>query len=299
MKEVAPFPKKRPLEPEDKAFFDDLFEKYPPRISEFTFTNLFAWRHAYQFSISNLGDFILVISSKERALSLFDPIGPPGKKKEIIERCFDLWQEDGKIKFVRIPEETAALFRGSGPFKAEEDRDNFDYVYLTQDLISLKGKDFDGKRNFIKRFKDACAFTYKPLTKDNIKECLFFEEEWCLAKDCQRTEGLKKEREAMGEMLDNFSSLGIKGGMIEVNGKVEAVSLGEALNPETFVVHIEKANGKFIGIYQTINQMFCSQEASKYKTINREQDLGVPGLRKAKESYHPSAMVKKYTLTKP
>jgi len=122
-------------------------------------------------------------------------------------------------------------------------------------------------------------------------------DEWCLLKDCQHKDGLAKEREAIKHMLENFEYLNIRSGIIEVDSKIIAVSLGEALNSETFVVHIEKANSNFTGIYQTINQMFCNNEAAGYKYINREQDLGVPGLRKAKESYHPYKMVKKYTLT--
>ena len=101
----------------------------------------------------------------------------------------------------------------------------------------------------------------------------------------------------MQEMLTHFQALGVRGAMIEVNGKVEAVTLGEPLNPETFVIHIEKANGALVGIYQTINQAFCAKEATDFKYVNREQDLGVPGLRKSKESYHPCQMIKKYSLS--
>ncbi len=297
MKLVPEFPRKRPVELSDKALFDTLFKKYPASISEFTFTNIFAWRSAYQFCVARMDDLFLLVSSKDRYPDLFDPIGPAEKKKDVIEKCMSLYGEDKRIKFVRLPQETAALFKDSSRFEIEEDRDNFDYVYSTEDLIHLRGKDFDGKRNFIKRFKESYGFSYKRATKDNIDACLSFEEEWCLAKDCQRTEGLKKEKEAVTEILENFQFLGVKGGMIEIGGKIEAVSLGEALNHETFVVHVEKANGRFIGIYQAINQMLCSHEAAKFKYVNREQDLGVLGLRKAKESYHPRMMVKKYTLS--
>jgi hypothetical protein len=290
------FPQTRPIVLEDKVLCSPLFKQYPPLISEFTFTNLFAWRRAYQFAVSQLDGFLLIISLKNAAFQIFDPLGPFKKKREVIQKCFALGKEQ-PIRFLRLPEETVALFKKDASFKIEEDRDDFDYVYLTSDLIGLKGKNFDAKRNFIKRFKEAYVFNYKKLTVENIKECLFFQEEWCLAKDCQRTEGLAKEKEAMQEMLAHFEALGVAGGMIEVNGKVEAVALGEMLNPETFVVHVEKANGSLIGIYQTINQAFCAAEASRYKYANREQDLGVVGLRRAKESYHPCAMIKKYSLT--
>ncbi len=296
MKAVPEFPLMRPIELEDKALLAGLFKKYPPVISEFTFTNLFAWRHAYNFNISSADGFFLVVSLKEDAFQVFDPLGPFDTKEKIIRKCFLTCKDNKVLKFIRLPEKTAQLFKKAGGLRLSEDRDDFDYVYLTEDLIGLKGRDFDGKRNFIKRFKDNYSFMYKKLLEDDVKECLSFQEEWCLAKDCQHTQGLTKERQAMREMLGNFEYLGMQGGMIEIDGKVEAVALGEPLDPKTFVVHIEKANGSFIGIYQAINQLFCHKEADGYKYVNREQDLGVSGLRQAKESYHPHHMVKKYTL---
>jgi len=293
---VPRFPLMRPIELEDKALLAGLFKKYPPVISEFTFTNLFAWRHAYNFNISSIDGVFLVVSSKEDALHVFDPLGPFDTKEKTIKKCSLTWEDNRVLRFIRLPEKTAGLFKKADGLRLSEDRDDFDYVYLTEDLIGLKGRDFDGKRNFIKRFKDNNSFMYKKLLEDDVKECLSFQEEWCMAKDCQHTQGLTKERQAMREMLDNFEYLGIQGGMIEIDGKVEAVALGEPLDLETFVVHVEKANGSFIGIYQAINQLFCNKEAGGYKYVNREQDLGVSGLRQAKESYHPHHMVKKYTL---
>ncbi len=298
MKTLPQFPKKRPLEREDKALFDGLFKKYPPVVSEFTFTNLFAWRHAYRFCVAECEGFVLVMAFKDDSCLAFDPIGPEGKKGDIVTKVFSSRPNDLPFKFARLPLKTSASFKDAGGFTVKEDRDNFDYVYLTRDLIDLKGKGFDGKRNFIKRFKEEHAYKYVPLTDDNVKECLSFQEEWCLAKDCQHVEGLIKEKEAMQEMLTNFQYLGMAGGMIEVRGKVEAVTLGEPLNPETFVVHIEKANGALIGIYQAVSQEFCAREAAAYRYVNREQDLGVLGLRKSKESYHPHHMVEKFVLIK-
>ena len=296
MKTVPELPSMRPIELEDKPLLAGLFKKYPPVISEFTFTNLFAWRHAYNFNLSSMDGSFLVVSLKEHALCVFDPLGPFEDKENIIRKCF-LTRKDNKVlKFIRLPEKTAGLFKKTDGLRLSEERDDFDYVYLTEDLIGLKGGDFDGKRNFVKRFNEKHSFMYKKLLEDDVKECVSFQEEWCLVKDCQHTQGLTKERQAMSEMLDNYKYLGMQGGMIEIDGKVEAVALGEQLDPETFVVHIEKANGSFIGIYQVINQLFCQREAAGYKYVNREQDLGVPGLRQAKESYHPHHMVKKYTI---
>ena len=296
MKDLPPFPQARPLARDDKFLFDGLFRRFPPRISEYTFTNLFAWRRAYRFHDSQAEGCVLVISRKADAWRVFDPLGPAERRRAAMEKC--ALDAPGALKFCRIPGATARLFAGRKDWTVREDRDNFDYVYKARDLIALQGKDYDGKRNFIKRFRGSAASAYRPLTQERVRECLYFEEEWCLAKDCQSVEGLLTEKEAMEEILNNFTFLGVTGGMIEVGGKVEAVTLGEALNPETFVIHVEKANGALIGIYQAINQAFCEAAAPAYAYVNREQDLGVLGLRKAKESYHPCEMVKKYVMEK-
>ncbi len=289
---VPGFPKKRPVALEDKPLFDRALRACPPTVSELTFTNIFAWRHAYRFEVSAVGDHLLLFSLKEGRPSVFDPLGPAAGKKKALEEVLG----SGPVKAIRLPGSTKELFDKDKAFIAREDRDNADYLYRASDLIELKGADYDGKRNLIKRFKEAVSFSYKELTPDRVEECLGFEEEWCLEKDCQHVEGLAREREAMEEMLRNFKALGIAGGMIEIGGKVEAVTLGEALNPETFVVHVEKANGRYVGIYQTVNQLFCADKAAPCSFVNREQDLGVEGLRKAKESYHPCEMVMKYTV---
>jgi len=285
----------RPIVLGDKYTFDRLFKKYPPQVSEFTFTNLFAWRCAYRFCVSSLDDCVLAISAKDKkSPHIFDPIGEQTKKRSVVREVFSLMA--GRAKFVRVPEATAGLFVDEAGIGVEEDRDNFDYVYSARDLIELKGRDFDAKRNFIRRFEEQYTFKYEKITKANLGKCLSFEEEWCNAKECQRVEGLAAERAATQEMLRHFERLGISGGIIEINGKVEAVALGEELNAETFVVHVEKANSGCQGIYQAISQLFISNEAGRFAYVNREQDLGVSGLRKAKASYHPHHMVKKYNL---
>jgi hypothetical protein len=298
MNPVPVFPSSRPLVIEDKGMFDDVFRRFPPTTSELTFTNLFAWRHAYGFGVSVLDDYLLVVSTRDSSeRRIFDPLGPLARKFYLIEKCFAL-AGDRPCRFVRLPESTAALFIDRKDFSVKEDRDQFDYVYRSGDLIDLRGRDYDAKRNFIKRFRAEHVFRYEALGPARAGACLFFEEEWCLAKDCVHSEGLTREREALEEMLNHYAALGIQGGLIEVAGKIEAVTLGERLNPDTFVVHMEKANGALIGIYQTINQAFCASSAAGFAYINREQDLGVLGLRQAKESYHPYFMVKKYAVTK-
>jgi hypothetical protein len=181
--------------------------------------------------------------------------------------------------------------------KVELDRGQCDYVYLTQDLIELKGRKYHRKRNHIKQFQEKYSSQCIPLTPEWISQCLQLETEWCDLRHCEASPGLLNESLAIKETFSHFGELGVKGGAILINGKVEAFTLGDPLNPETVVIHIEKANPAYEGLYPTINQAFLEQRWSGTTYVNREQDLGEEGLRKAKESYFPHHLVNKYILT--
>lgn len=297
MKTIPVFPQRRPVELSDKLLFDQYIKKFPPQISELTFTNIFAWRHAELFELSILDDFLIVIFPGEERWDIFEPIGPFQHKRDVIVSCFHRAEKRFHIRFVRLSDAAMGLFRSDASFFFQEDRDNYDYIYNTKDIVELTGKKYDGKRNLIKRFQENNIFSYKKLSKENVGQCLYFQENWCIDKDCCHIKGLFNEKRACMEMLVNFEALNISGAIIEIDSKVEAVTLGEELNPETFVIHMEKANDTYLGIYQAINHLFASSLPSQYIFINREQDLGVAGLRLAKESYHPCRMIKKYTLS--
>ncbi|UCC68759.1 MAG: DUF2156 domain-containing protein, partial [Armatimonadota bacterium] len=123
------------------------------------------------------------------------------------------------------------------------------------------------------------------------------QDRWCDEKHCDLVATLRAEARAVKEVLERFDRLGVSGGCIEVEGRIEAFTLGELLNPETVVLHIEKANAAFHGLYQVVNQRFLEEAWLEVRYVNREQDLGVPGLRRAKESYRPEHMVEKFVVT--
>jgi hypothetical protein len=180
---------------------------------------------------------------------------------------------------------------------ANLDRDQSDYLYLTTELIQLSGRKYHRKRNHIKQFKEKYSYQYVPLTPEWIPECLRLETDWCDLRQCDVIQGLSNESAAIKEALTHFVDLGVRGGVILIEGKVQAFTLGEPLNPETVVIHIEKANPAHEGLYTMINQAFLENEWSGTSYVNREQDLGEEGLRKAKESYFPHHRVDKYTIT--
>lgn len=288
---VIAYPHFLPLSIEHQPLIEAAFKNNPPEISEFTFTNLFAWREIYHFQIALLDNFILFESASGKTRTFFPPIGK-GDSRKLIER---LLQETGG-SFIRIPEGIKNLFVADARFIFEEDRNNFDYIYNVDELINLRGAKYDGKRNFIKRFKSLYQYEYVSLNRTNAKECLDFEEAWCSIKNCDRVEGLRNERAAIKEIIRHFSSFHLIGGMIKVNSAVRAVAIAQELNPSTLVMHILKADQNCIGLYQTMLNEFLSRQAGNYAFVNLEQDLGIEGLRKSKLSYHPASMVKKFTL---
>jgi hypothetical protein len=294
---VPEFPQFKDLSLEEKPLLDTLFNLFPPVISEFTFTNLFIWRHAYQLRISRLKNIVCLLSDQGKNSFFFPPIGE-GDMVECFRMSLQYLEGRGALpKIARTPEAVVAGmdWKAEG-LVAEFDQAQSDYVYLTEDLIKLEGRKYHRKRNHIKQFKEKYSFQYVPLTSEWISECLRLETEWCDLRHCEAIPGLLNESIAIKEAFTHFENLGLKGGAILIRGKVEAFTLGEPLNRDTVVIHIEKANPAFEGLYPTINQAFLENEWSGYTYVNREQDLGEEGLRKAKESYFPHHMVKKYTL---
>jgi hypothetical protein len=134
------------------------------------------------------------------------------------------------------------------------------------------------------------------MTPDIIDQCLELQAEWCNLRQCQENPGLNSENIAIKELFTYMDKLPVFGCAIFINGKIEAFSIGEKLNEKTAVVHFEKANPEIDGLYQLINQWFCQNELTYYNYVNREQDLGIEGLRRAKESYHPDHLVDKYIV---
>lgn len=287
---------------EDKPYFDSYLNLYNPEISEMTFTNLFMWRNSYKFRYAEICGFLCIIAVPEYDKPFaFMPIGNISNDvfHEVIVKLKKYFNLRGwELVFKRVPESGLAHF--SIPGKAENeaaiDRDSSDYIYLTNELIELKGKKFDGKRNHINKFKKQYEYEYVAMDESHIEECLRITREWCEERNCAVHKELYCEKKANTELLCNFTYLGCKGALIKVNGRFEAYTTGEMLNKDTAVIHIEKASSKINGLYTFVNQQFCENEWKDTVYINREQDIGIQGLRKAKLSYNPVKMVNKYSV---
>ena len=287
----------KPIEIQDKPLFDEFLRKDPPRISELTFTNLFIWRHHYQPAWLEWEGCILIIFHPQKgSIYGLSPFGPGDKKSALDVLCKEIAKQTADVRICRAGEEFVTNHVDPGKYAVVSDRENSDYVYLAKDLINLSGNKYHRKKNHLNQFIKNFAFEYHPLNADLVKRVLGMQEAWCQIRECVVKPDLLAEDFAVHEALTYFEELGYQGGAILINSVVEAFALGEALYGDTAVIHIEKANPDIPGLYAAINQLFCLNAWSEVTYINREQDMGVEGLRKAKESYYPHHMVDKYTL---
>jgi hypothetical protein len=181
----------------------------------------------------------------------------------------------------------------------EEDRANYDYVYDRQALAELKGRAFHSKKNHLNYFLANYTYEYGPLLPDMADEAMDFIRAFNERKDLEdphERELLAFEERAMQDVFHHLDTVGYLTGTIRIGGRIEAISIGGRLGSHTVTVHIEKANTEFRGLYQAINNEFCKAMAPNVTRINREEDMGIPGLRKAKLSYNPVELIEKYTI---
>jgi len=293
------FPDFKPIELQDRHIFREILEQYQPHASEWTFTNFFIWRSLYRFQWSLYKDWLMVICREgEDGFYAMEPMGPsPGREAVII--LLDWLLHEKKVKYPRIERADKALaleLDGLRNLTIEESREHFDYVYLRDDLVALAGNKYRSKRNHINQLFRSYHFEYEVLGQHHIEECLKLQEKWCLLKRCEEDLNLSSEWEAVREVLYHYNDLELTGGVVTVGKKVMAFTIGELLNDETAVVHIEKADPDIPGLYQIVNQQFCEKAWEHVLYINREQDLGLSGLRVAKLSYYPHHFVEKYRI---
>lgn len=284
---------------EDKPIFDDYFSLREFENSEFTFTNLYVWRHHYSLNFAVVDDYLCMIGRyRNRYPILFPPIGDMEDEnfaKVFLKIIGDFERRGCPVIVKSITEPIKESIDRFLPdlLHYKPDPNNYDYVYLSNDLIHLKGKKFHKKRNHINKFLKKYDYIYEEIGDHNIEECIKAELEWFNARG--RKKGLEEEKAAIIEALNNFSALKLQGGALRIDGNIQAFAIGELLNSNMAVIHFEKGNIAYDGIYAMINQQFTKNAFSHVEYINREEDMGIPGLRKAKRSYNPVKMITKYT----
>jgi hypothetical protein len=284
-----PFPEFKPVGLEDRDFVNDLTGRFPPEACEINFGNLFIWRHFEQSKLSLINGNLCILCEPPAEPAYFLP--PVGETaiKETVEECLAF-----APRLSRVPESFISQY-GTG-LRGEPDRDNYDYVYRVGDLIHLRGRKYDGKRNRIRKFERSHFFDYLKLRPEHLEDCLRLADKWLESKAANDPETVPVWRSVIREACDNFGELRFAGGAIILEGEIAAFSIGGKLTADTAVIHIEIVRPACDGLSQLMNREFARNEWSDCLYINREQDNGIPGLRRAKLSYHPDHMVKKYDI---
>ena len=293
------FPHFKSIEIQDREFIHPIIQAYQPETSEWTFTNLYAYRRRHSYQWSKLEDNVVVIGNDNSGIPYgLHPLGLRKRSGTVLKVLHWLRDTHGEkaARIERADYRTVMELAGTTAVIIEEDRDNHDYIYRSKDLIELSGGKYHSKRNHLKRFNRNYDFTFEELTDQDAAACLHLTDNWCRMRNCMDDINLTDEWEIVCEMLLHREKFGLKGAVITIDGAIQAFTLGELLNETTAVIHVEKANPDYNGIYPAINQNFCELAWNDVPYINREQDLGEPGLRKAKESYHPVRMSKKYRI---
>ena len=283
------FPDFKPVSLEDGPLIRDFLARFPSEACEMTFPNIYIWKDSEHPRWTLLNGSLCILVEPDFEPPYFLPPVGGDRVPETVAACLRRAPRRS-----RVPEEF--IKRHGAGFKVEEDPDNFDYIYRVEDLVELKGKKYDGKRNRVKKFESSFRHEYVPLDLKDTPECVRLLQIWFEEKQ-NGDPYLKAEKVAIDQALASFELLGLKGGVVKVDGRVEAFSLGMRLTDDTAVIQIEIANSSLVGLAQWVNREFVRREWSAFTFINREQDMGVEGLRKAKLSYQPARLLKKFNLS--
>ena len=260
------------------------------RNCNYTFANLLGWQFWYQTEVCVLENAVVLryTFNGQRAYMVCTS---EELQLELIETLLD--DSNGDLTLVGLEDSQVAQFNNVLPnvsVSVESSRDQYDYIYRRTDLATLHGKHLDAKRNHIHRFRaEHPDFEYRNITPELFDECRRLTEIWQKEKDANET--IDVEREVMEIIFSNWDSLGMIGGSIFVNGSMVAFSYGSAVTTDTFDVCVEKADRHVEGAFAIINQQFAEHLPERYIYLNREEDMGIPGLRKSKLSYHPEILL--------
>ncbi|MDE6348603.1 MAG: phosphatidylglycerol lysyltransferase domain-containing protein [Bacteroides sp.] len=284
------------IEISDKEEITSFTLSSPQRNCDLSFSNLCSWRFLYDTRFAVMDGLLLLKFWADGELVYMMPIGNGDKRKALEALVEDAHREGQPFCMLGICADMCSELEAfmPGRFRFTADRDYADYLYLRTDLATLSGKKLQPKRNHVNKFKRTYNYEYTPITPDRIQECLDLEAEWCRANNCHQHEGTGNERRALVYALHHFEALGLTGGILHVDGKIAAFTFGMPISQDTFGVHVEKADTHIDGAYAMINYEFANRIPEQYVYINREEDLGIEGLRKAKLSYHPAILLEKY-----
>lgn len=273
-----------------------LFDRCSEKTSDYTFVNIWAWSDERQYETAFAHGLLWPRVTRPQE-SLWAPVGD-WQAASWEETLSDLFP--GGASFERVPETLAELWKATlgDRVAVEEQRSEWEYIYLVQELIELRGNRFHKKKNLWSQFQRAYDWSFRNMGRDDVEEILEMQHLWCEWKSCDDIPGLRAENHAIARVLTNWESLpNLLCGALYVKDYMVAYAVGEPMTDDMAVVHFEKGLADYKGVYQAINQTFLEHCCPGFTYVNREQDMGQEGIRKAKESYNPVHFLKKYRVT--
>lgn len=283
--------------PADRCWATGLAALEGTPLCDYSFPVLFCWQKTYGFQLARFQDRMLVRLDSSRGPSYLWPVGQGDPAPALEALTQEARRLGDPLRLICLGQYHKNWLedRYPGRFTFAEVRDSFDYLYSVDRLADLPGKKLHAKRNHIHRLDDHCpGWTWSPLTDEDIPACLAMNEAWYQAA-CQRDDpaalsSLEDEDRAIRLALDHRRALGLEGVVLRWEGQVFAFALGAPLTDTVFDVHFERARNDLQGAYPAVNRSFAQYVRERYPRIrylDREDDMGVEGLRKAKLSYYP------------
>ncbi len=282
---------------DDKTRINEFFRRKDFPGDQYSFGNLFIWRNIFHAEICIEDDFLFVKSGPDNHPVFMCPVGA-GDLKQAVDKLLEWCHAKGcqlRMEWVPAEDKTALEMFYGDRARISTDRDHYDYIYSRDKLCTLAGKKLHAKRNFVNRFKKT-NWSYEPITQANMADCRAMQQEWCKTNNCCTDPDKRDECCAVQQAFQHFDELGFTGGCLRQDGRVVAYTIGEPLNSNTFIVHIEKAFADVPGAYPMINQQFVEHAMDGFEYVNREDDVGDEGLRKAKLSYYPERLLEDYIV---
>lgn len=282
----------QPLTLEHEPLIKNLLQKHPIPLSDYSFGNLWMWNSSRNYQLKQIDLHLCLRFTENTLLTYLYPLGPSLNINSTIETLYHSSPVNFRMR--AIPEEILPFLKLSFPHKMAKEEGRSDYIFSFQELLELKGNKYQAKRNWIYRFEEEYSFSHRALTQELISKCMDMEEKWWEKHSLKDASG-ENEHVAATLALASFQPLHLLGHVLEVDGKVVAYMLGEYFPEDTCLIHVEKALPEYRGAYPTIDHLFL-QSIPPVTYVNREENLGLASLTKAKESYHPIKKLTKYFI---
>ena len=280
-----------PVSMEDIEEFRRIYRDHPPEHSDYMFSIMMAWSHYMEYRVAWIGNSMVLLTDLEGKKRLRPPMG-----KDAMEHLQEVMElaRSKELEHVLslIGERTLSDIKEVHPeLKYYSHRDYAEYIYRTSILADLPGKRYLKVRNSLNKFRRENNYQVEDIDGGNIEEVKDFLRRWCIQKGCTEDPFLLMERQATMFSLENIEEIGLSGTTIRIDDRIQAFAIYEKMREDMLVTHFEKANFEIAGLYQAINNEVALLHRDRYEFINRESDMGVPGLRKAKLKYGPDHML--------